>query len=98
MTQYLYSKRLSAEVLEYTANDHDWLLTKSVKGEDCVYSEYLANPERLCDTIAYELRRLHETDYTDCPVMEKTSEFLQPAIKKNKNVIFFITHLHDAFA
>ena len=36
MTQYFYSKGLSAEVLEYTANDHDWLLTKSVTGEDCV--------------------------------------------------------------
>ena len=70
MTQYFYSKGLSAEVLDYTANDYDWLLTRAVKGEDCVYSEYLANPKRLCDTIACELRRLHETDSADCPVME----------------------------
>ncbi len=65
MTQYFYSKGLSAEVLDYTANDYDWLLTKAVKGKDCVDSEYLSNPERLCDTIAYELRKLHETDYAD---------------------------------
>lgn len=79
MTQYFYSKGLSAEVLDYTANDYDWLLTKAIKGKDCVDSEYLANPERLCDTIAYELRKLHETDYADCPVMDRTSEYLATA-------------------
>ena len=52
MTRYFYSKGLSAEVLDYTANDYDWLLTRAVKGEACVYSEYLANPERLCDTLS----------------------------------------------
>lgn len=82
MTQYFHSKQLGAEVLDYTSSDYDWLLTRAIKGGDCTYSEYLNNPERLCDTIACELRKLHETDYTDCPVMERTSEYLA-TVEKN---------------
>lgn len=79
MTQYFYSKNLGAEVLSYTSNDHDWLLTKAVVGYDCIDSEYLNHPKRLCDTIATELRKLHEIDYSDCPVMDRTSEYLAKA-------------------
>lgn len=79
MTQYFHRKGLSGQVLAYTSNDHDWLLTSAVKGEDCVYLQYLNDPKRLCDTIAYELRKLHEMDYSDCPVMDKTSEYLAMA-------------------
>lgn len=81
MTEYFYSKGLGAEVLDYVSSDRDWLLTAAVNGEDCVYPEYLRNPERLCDTIACELRKLHETDYTDCPVMDRTAEYFARAEK-----------------
>lgn len=67
MTEYFYSKGIGAEVLNYTSDDSDWLLTTAVIGENCTHKEYLMNPGRLCDTIAYELRKLHETDYTGCP-------------------------------
>ena len=79
MTQYFYLKNLGAEVLNYSSNDHDWLLTKAVVGHDCIDSEYLANPKRLCDTIATELRKLHEIDYSDCPIMDRTTEYLANA-------------------
>lgn len=79
MTEYFCSKGLGAEVLNYISSDRDWLLTAAVIGEDCVYGEYIRNPERLCDTIAYELRKLHETDYTDCPVTDRTAEYLAQA-------------------
>ena len=79
--EYFYSKGLGAEVLDYVSSDRDWLLTAAVNGEDCVYPEHLRNPERLCDTIACELRKLHETDYTDCPVMDRTAEYFARAEK-----------------
>ena len=79
MTQYFHSKKLGAEVLNYTSNTHDWLLTKAVVGHDCIDSEYLSHPKRLCDTIATELRNLHEIDYSDCPVMDRTAEYLANA-------------------
>ena len=81
MTAYFYSKKLGAEVLHYLSNDRDWLLTAAVIGEDCVHEAYLMNPTRLCDTIAYELRKLHETDYTGCPIMDRTAEYLAAAEK-----------------
>ena len=79
MTQYFHSKKLGAEVLNYTSNTHDWLLTTAVVGHDCIDSEYLSHPKRLCDTIATELRKLHEIDYSDCPVMDRTAEYLANA-------------------
>ena len=81
MTEYFHTKGLGAEVLNYTSYDRDWLLTTAVSGEDCTYEEYLMNPERLCDTIACELRKLHEMDYTGCPVMDRTGEYLAAAEK-----------------
>lgn len=81
MTGYFYAKGFGAEVLNYVSADRDWLLTGAVTGEDCAYTEYLANPERLCDTIACELRRLHETDYSGCPIPDRTAEYLAGAGK-----------------
>ena len=81
MTEYFHSKGLGAEVLNYASYDSDWLLTTAVTGEDGTYEEYLRKPELLCDTVAYELRRLHETDYSGCPVMDRTGEYLAVAEK-----------------
>ena len=97
MTKYFYSKGLSAEVLSYISNDSDWLLTTAVIGEDCIYEGYLANPERLCDTIAYELRKLHETDYTDCPLMGRTAEYLAVAEKNYRTGNYDKSHFPDCF-
>ena len=79
MTAYFYSKGFGAEVLNYISNDSDWLLTTAIIGEDCGHEGYLTSPKRLCDTIACELRKLHETDYTDCPVADRTAEYLAGA-------------------
>lgn len=81
MTEYFDFKGIGAKVLNYISSDNDWLLTTAVAGEDCVYEEYLMNPERLCDTLAYELRKLHETDYTGCPIMDRTAEYITVAEK-----------------
>lgn len=81
MTEYFHSKGLGAEVLNYISNDRDWLLTTAVIGEDCIHERYLMNPKRLCDTIAYELRKLHETDHIGCPVPDRTAEYLAAAEK-----------------
>lgn len=97
MTQYFHAKGLGAEVLTYTSTAHDWLLTSAVKGEDCVYSEYLQNPKRLCDTIAYELRKLHETDYSDCPVMDKTAEYLATTEKNYQTGNYDKSAFPDSF-
>ena len=81
LTEFLHSKGFGAEVLNYTSEDSDWLLTAAVVGDDCVYEKYLAEPEKLCDTVAGELRKLHETDHTGCPTADRTAEYLATAEK-----------------
>ena len=97
MTEYFHAKGLGAEVLNYISNGSDWLLTTAVMGEDCVHEEYLMNPKRLCDIIAYELRKLHETDYTDCPVPDRTTEYLATAEKNYRTGNYDKSQFPDSF-
>jgi len=79
MTRYFHTKGLSANVL-YTISDiHDWLMTEKIKGEDCIAEKYLAQPERLCDTLAERLVLLHNTDFTDCPIGNHSALLLASA-------------------
>ncbi len=97
MTQYFHAKGLGTEVLNYTSNESDWLLTAAVSGEDCTHESYLANPERLCDTIACELRRLHETDYTGCPVPDRTARCLATVEENYRTGNYDSSHFPDSF-
>lgn len=76
MTAYFHSKGLSAQVLAYETAEQDWLLTRALPGQDCLDPQYLADPLRLCDTTAELLRRLHDTDFRDCPVKSRTEDRL----------------------
>lgn len=75
MTRYFHKKGLGAKVLEYVSDSFDWLLTARVFGEDCTHARYLEDPVRLCDTIAENLRALHELDFSDCPVQDRMSSY-----------------------
>lgn len=97
MTEYFYSKGIGAEVLKYISGDSDWLLTAAVLGEDCMHKKYLMNPERLCDTMAYQLRKLHETDYSDCPIMDRTAEYLALAERNCHTGNFDKSQFPDSF-
>lgn len=97
MTEFFYSKGFGAEVLNYISDDSDWLLTAAVTGEDCVHEGYLMEPERLCDTIAYELRKLHETDYTGCPVPDRTAEYLAGAERNYRTGNYDKSYFPDSF-
>lgn len=58
---------LGPEVVEYllgSESQADWLLTRAFRGEDCTAERHLANPQRLCDTLATLLRQLHELPRT----------------------------------
>lgn len=69
LTSYFGQKHLGAEVLAYHSDECDWLLTARVHGEDCIHPDYLADPKRLCDTLAELLRGLHDRDASDCAVL-----------------------------
>ena len=85
MTRYFNSLGLTSCVLDYLqTEDFDWLLTERVRGEDCTYHTYLSAPERLCDTLAFLLRELHETDYRDCPVKNRMDSYYDTAYENYK--------------
>lgn len=79
LTGFFHSKGLGAQVLSYESRDADWLLTRRIPGEDCLHAAYLEDPVRLCDTTAELLRMLHSTDVSDCPVPDRTADYLETA-------------------
>ena len=79
LTRFFHLKGLGAEVLCHESLEYDWLLTARIKGEDCTFSEYMDNPKRLCDTLAECMRRLHDTDFSGCPVFDRTAQYLLTA-------------------
>lgn len=97
MTEYFYSKGFGAEMLAYISNDSDWLLTSAVTGEDCMHKKYLMDPERLCDTLAQELRKLHETDYSGCPVSDRTADYLATAERNYRTGNYNKSDFPDSF-
>ena len=88
MTAYFHKKGLSAEVLHYSSLEGDVLLTSGVKGEDLTSTEYLSQPKRLAKRLGEELRALHETDYSGCPVTDRNAEYLALADRNFKAGIF----------
>ena len=76
MTKYFHSKGLSAEVCLYFQDDKDYLITKQINGEDGTSAFHLSNPEKLCETFAKTLAKLHQLDFNDCPLVSKTASFV----------------------
>lgn len=85
LTAYFHSKGLSAQVLAYESLHADWMLTRRIRGEDCLFAAYLEDPARLCDTIAGLLRSLHETAFDGCPVPDRTADYLATARRNYEN-------------
>ncbi len=79
MTSFYHSKGFAPEVVCYESSDSDWMLTRRVPGEDCLWQTYRDDPLRLCDTTAQLLRMLHETPVDGCPIPDKTGEYLSLA-------------------
>lgn len=97
MTKYYNQKGLGAEVVSYSSNENDVLLTRKVCGEDCTYEKYLSNPKKLCDTLANELRKLHELDFNDCPIKDKMQEYYALAERNYRLGTYDKSHFPDSF-
>lgn len=97
MTSYFNSKGLGAEVLFYGQNEYDWMLSRAVRGEDCVFSRYLDDPKRLSSLIGEELRALHETDASDCPVKDRMGEYISLVEENYRTGNYDSSHFPDSF-
>ena len=83
MDAYFHSLGLGPEVVEYRTREKDWLLTRSVKGEDCTHPDYLANPRKLAETMAEMLWDLHHRNPSACPVQDHTARYLRRAAENH---------------
>lgn len=76
MTSYFYRKGISVEPLAYISEDADFLLTRAGIGEDATDARYLAGGDRLAALLGETLRALHECSFEDCPVPDRTRDYL----------------------
>lgn len=97
MTAYFHKKGIGARAIEYLPLASDWLISERVAGEDCTHARYLDDPKRLCDTLACELRRLHELDASDCPVKDRMGEYLALAEKNYRTDNYDKSQFPDSF-
>ena len=95
LTDYFCKKGFAAEVLLYETGEEDFLLTRKVRGEDCIFKKYLDNPERLCETTAQILRALHETSFENCPVKNRTAEYLDRVRRNHAAGIYDLALFSD---
>ena len=97
LTRYFHKKGLGTEVLHYSSGENDILLTAKVSGEDCTHVQYLSDPKRLCDTVATELRKLHELDFSDCPVQDRMKDYFALAESNYRTGNYDTSHFPDSF-
>ena len=77
MTDFFAERGLTAPVLDYIGTDRDWLLMQAVKGDDCIAESCLGDPDRLCDTLAEIMLKLHSMPVDACPNPSRTEEYLR---------------------
>lgn len=98
MSDYFHSLGLGAEVLFYSReNERDVLLSARVKGEDCTHANFLSEPRKLASTIAKELRRLHEIDFSACPIKERTNDYISTVFENYRTGNYDTSHFPDSF-
>ncbi|MDR0273674.1 MAG: aminoglycoside 3'-phosphotransferase [Clostridiales bacterium] len=97
MTRYFHIKGLSANVLEYVSEQQDWLLTEKIYGDDGVAAKHLEQPKRLCDLFAERLIMLHELDFSDCPVQNHTTRYLENAEHNMRTENYNKSNFPDSF-
>ena len=91
LTEFFHSRALGPRVLAYESLEYDWLLTARIPGEDCTFQAYLDDPARLCDTTAELLRMLHGSDFSGCPIPDRTAEYLAAAERNHRAGKFDMT-------
>ena len=97
VTEFFYKNGLGTNVLSYVSAEFDWMLSEKVPGEDCTFKLYLDNPKKLCDTISTLLRSLHETDFSSCPIADRTGEYIKTVLDNYKSGEYDKSAFPDSF-
>ena len=81
-----YLKIASKKSLEREAEMTDYFKKKN---------QYLKNPKQLCDSLAENLRFLHEQNFEDCPILDHSERYLKKVennARLNKSNLDFVTN------
>ena len=96
LTRFFHGRGLAARVEAYESGETDWLLTRRIPGEDCTHPAHLAQPERLCDTVAELLRTLHDTPVSPS-LPDRRAEALASAERNYRSGSFDRSHFPDSW-
>lgn len=77
---------LGPEVISYISEEKDYLVTKSVKGQDTTH--YLKDPEKLCEVLAEVMHYLHRQPMEGFPV-SPCMEIYQKSAERGLETIHF---------
>ena len=88
MTDYFHKKGLGANVVSYVSDDRDFLITSKVGGEDGTTKRFLDDPKRLSEVLGTNLRKLHDLDFSDCPVKNRTESYRSLVDSNFKKSVF----------
>ena len=76
MTDYYHRLGLSAEVVSFKSRETDVFVTKKLLGHDLTSREYLDSPKKMAENMGIYLRELHELRAKDCPIENRTADYL----------------------
>ena len=76
MTHYFHTLGLGAKVLFHSSGETEILVTEKVQGCDLTSQEYLDTPKETAAKMGEYLRALHETAAVDCPIKNRTEDYL----------------------
>ena len=96
MHDYFHKIGLTSPVVLYQSEtEKDYLITELVPGDDCTHKMYLDEPERLCDTTASALRKLHDMPTDGCPISNRTDSYVRSVLNGYASGTMRLTCLRD---
>ena len=85
LAKCFHAKGLSPAVCAYVSAESDFLVTARLAGENGITQKFLDQPKRLCDVFAESLRRVHQTDFADCPISDRITPLVDEALPTLKD-------------
>jgi kanamycin kinase len=79
MAEYFHRLGIGTEFVLYNSGKADVLVTKKLTGCDLTSREYLDAPKKTAENMGICLRKLHALTAKDCPIKNRTADYLSTA-------------------
>ena len=85
MDDFFFRQGVGPKVEGYWSDAKDWLLTRALPGTSGIDECWLEDPKRLSALMGEELRKLHEMDRRNCPVMESGQAMISAGVPSSSS-------------